>query len=159
MSDLQKTRLSATVGGKEISIQTGTLAKQAGGSCTVHLGGTVMLSSATVAKNPKDVSFIPLTVEYRERTYAAGKIPGGFFKREARPREKETLYARFTDRPIRPLFPDGWNRETMIYNLLVSHDGANDAGPLSIVGASMSLLLSDAPIDTAVAGVRIGRVA
>ena len=159
MEELQNTRLSATIGGKDIFIQTGTLAKQAGGSCTVHIGGTVLLCTATVAKNPKDVSFIPLTVEYRERTYAAGKIPGGFFKREARARDKETLYARCTDRPIRPMFPDGWNRETMIYNLLVSMDGQNDAGPLSIMGASMALLLSDAPIKDAVAGVRIGRVA
>ncbi|MBI3296893.1 MAG: polyribonucleotide nucleotidyltransferase [Elusimicrobia bacterium] len=157
MDQLQNIRQSVTIGGKEISIQTGTLAKQAGGSCTIHIGGTVLLSTATVAKNAKDVSFIPLTVEYRERTYAAGKIPGGFFKREARARDKETLYARCTDRPIRPMFPDGWNRETMIYNLLVSMDGKNDAGPLSIVGASMSLLLSDAPIKDAIAGVRIGR--
>ncbi|TBR23444.1 polyribonucleotide nucleotidyltransferase [bacterium] len=159
MDQLQNIRRSVTIDGKEISIQTGTLAKQAGGSCTVHLGGTVVLSTATVAKNAKEVNFIPLTVEYRERTYAAGKIPGGFFKREARARDKETIYARCTDRPIRPMFPDGWNRETMIYNLLVSHDLQNDAGPLSITGASMSLLLSEAPIKDAISGVRIGRVA
>ena len=159
MSQIQNIRRSATIGGKEVSIETGTLAKQAGGSCTMHLGGTVVLCTATVAKNPKDVSFIPLTVEYRERTYAAGKIPGGFFKREARARDKETLYARCTDRPIRPMFPAGWNRETMIYNMLISHDVQNDAGPLSITGASMALLLSDAPIKDAISGVRIGRVA
>ncbi|HBL18799.1 MAG: polyribonucleotide nucleotidyltransferase [Elusimicrobia bacterium GWA2_69_24] len=157
-NSLQKICLSETIGGKEICLQTGTLAKQAGGAVTVHLGGTVLLVTATAAENTKPVSFIPLTVEYRERTYAAGKIPGGFFKREARPRDKETLNARMTDRPIRPLFPKGWNHETMVYSLLVSMDGKNDAGPLSMTGSSASLLLSDAPFTTPVAGVRIGRV-
>jgi polyribonucleotide nucleotidyltransferase len=154
---LQQICLSETIGGKEVSIQTGTLAKQAGGSVTTHLGGTVLLSTATVDKKPKEVSFTPMTVEYRERTYAAGKIPGGFFKREGRPRDKETLSARAADRPIRPLLK-GLNRETMIYSLLVSMDGQNDASPLSITGASAALLLSDAPFKEPVSGVRIGRV-
>jgi len=156
---IQKICLSTTVGGKEISIQTGTLAKQAGGSVTTHLGGTVLLTTSTCASYPKNLPFMPLTVEYRERTYAAGKIPGGFFKREARPRDKEVLNARMTDRPIRPLFPKGWRNETMIYSLLLSMDGQNDAGPLSMTGASASLLLSNAPFNDAVAGVRIGRFA
>ncbi|HVE13458.1 MAG TPA: polyribonucleotide nucleotidyltransferase [Elusimicrobiota bacterium] len=158
MNKIQKISLSETVGGKDISIQTGTLAKQAGGSVTIHLGDTVVLTTATVAKNPKPVNFIPLTVEYRERTYAAGKIPGGFFKRENRPRDKEVLNARMTDRPIRPLFPDGWNRETMVYSLIVSMDGQNDAGPLSITAGSCALMLSEAPFAGPVAGVRVGRL-
>ncbi|MEK9145656.1 MAG: polyribonucleotide nucleotidyltransferase, partial [Elusimicrobiota bacterium] len=157
MSDpIQKIRLSETIGGKEVSIQTGTLAKQAGGAVTTHLGGTVILTTATVAENAKLISFVPLTVEYRERTYAAGKIPGGFFKRETRPRDKETLYARMTDRPIRPCFPKGWNHETMVYTLVISSDCKNDAGPLSITGGSAALLLSDAPFTEPVSGVRIG---
>ncbi|MEK7746706.1 MAG: polyribonucleotide nucleotidyltransferase [Elusimicrobiota bacterium] len=157
MSDpIQKIRLSETIGGKEVSLQTGTLAKQAGGAVTTHLGGTVILTTATVAENAKLISFVPLTVEYRERTYAAGKIPGGFFKRETRPRDKETLYARMTDRPIRPCFPKGWNHETMVYTLVISSDCKNDAGPLSITGGSAALLLSDAPFTEPVSGVRIG---
>ncbi|MFH1724106.1 MAG: polyribonucleotide nucleotidyltransferase, partial [Elusimicrobiota bacterium] len=154
---LQNISLSETIGGREISIQTGTLAKQAGGAVTIHLGGTVLLTTATTADKQRPVSFLPLTVEYRERTYAAGKIPGGFFKREARPRDKEVLNARMTDRPIRPLFPKSWRNETMIYSLLIAMDGKNDAGPLSITGGSASLLLSNAPFTEPVAGVRIGR--
>src|SRR6267378_255658 len=105
MSDFsQKINLQETVGGKTISIQTGTIAKQAGGSVTTHLGDTIVLSAATASQSPKDISFMPLTSDYRERTYAAGRIPGGFFKRESRPREKEILSSRLVDRPIRPLF-------------------------------------------------------
>ncbi|MFA6093254.1 MAG: polyribonucleotide nucleotidyltransferase [Elusimicrobiota bacterium] len=155
MSKLQAISLSETIGGKTISIQTGTLAKQASGSVTVHLGDSVILTTATSAPTPKAVNFIPLTVEYRERTYAAGKIPGGFFKRESRPRDKETIYARMTDRPIRPLLPDGWNYETMLYTLVVSSDKKNDPGPLSILGGSAALMLSDVPFGGPVAGVRV----
>jgi polyribonucleotide nucleotidyltransferase len=153
----QKVCLSETVGGKEISIDTGSIAKQAGGAVTTKLGGTVLLTTATCSSYDKPFNFIPMTVEYRERTYAAGKIPGGFFKREARPRDKETLYARMTDRPIRPLLPKSWRRDTMIYSLLISMDGKNDGGPLSMTGASCALLLSDLPFTEAVAGVRIAR--
>src|ERR1051325_11264827 len=109
MSNLQKIGLQETVGGKTLSLQTGTLAKQAGGAVTIHLGDTIVFAAATVAPNPKDVSFVPLTSHYRERAYAAGRVPGGFFKREMRPRDKETLTSRLVDRPIRPLFPEGWN--------------------------------------------------
>ncbi|MBI5244458.1 MAG: polyribonucleotide nucleotidyltransferase [Elusimicrobia bacterium] len=158
MSKIQAICLSETIGGKEISIQTGTLAKQAGGAVTVHIGGSVILTTATVAPTPKVVNFVPLTIEYRERTYAAGKIPGGFFKREARPRDKETLYARLTDRPIRPLFPEGWNHETMVYTLVVSSDTKNDPGPLSILAGSAALMLSDAPFAGPVAGVRVALI-
>ncbi|MEE8424865.1 MAG: polyribonucleotide nucleotidyltransferase, partial [Elusimicrobiota bacterium] len=155
---LQKISLSETIGGKEITLETGTLAKQAGGSVTIRLGDTMLLTTATCASKPKGLPFIPMTVEYRERTYAAGKIPGGFFKREARPRDKEVLNARMTDRQIRPLLPKGWRHETMIYSLLISMDGKNDAGPLSMAGGSCAALLSNIPFTEAVSGVRIGRV-
>ncbi|MBI3549845.1 MAG: polyribonucleotide nucleotidyltransferase [Elusimicrobia bacterium] len=158
MEQLQKISLQETVGGKNIVIQTGTLAKQAGGAVTVHIDDSCVLTSATCAKDPKVISFIPLTVEYRERTYAAGKIPGGFFKREGRPREKEILSARLTDRPIRPLFPEGWNHETMVNTIVLSADGKNDTDVLAIIGGSASLMLSDAPWAGPIAAVRIGRL-
>src|SRR3989338_2279875 len=119
---LQKIALQETVGGKTVSLQTGTLAKQAGGSVTTHLGETGILTAATASWTPKDVDFIPLTSDYRERTYAAGRIPGGFFKRENRPREKEILSSRLVDRPIRPLFSSGWNYETMVQTVVISSD-------------------------------------
>ncbi|MFA6318367.1 MAG: polyribonucleotide nucleotidyltransferase, partial [Elusimicrobiota bacterium] len=155
---IQKIDLSETIGEKTISIQTGTLAKQAGGSVTVHLGGTAVLSAATAQKNPKDVSFMPLTSEYRERTYAAGRIPGGFFKRESRPREKETLSSRLIDRPIRPLFPEGWNFETMVHTIVISIDGQNDSDVLAITGASAALMLSDIPWNGPVSAVRVALI-
>ena len=112
--------VTLTVGSREITFETGKLAKQADGSVIVRCGDTMVLVTACHAASPREgIDFLPLTVDYREYAYASGRIPGGFFKRENRPREKETLYSRFTDRPIRPLFPDGWNRETMIYNLLI----------------------------------------
>src|SRR4029077_4231384 len=133
---IQKISLQETVGGKTISIQTGTIAKQAGGSVTTHLGETVTLSAATANPQPKEVSFVPLTSDYRERTYAAGRIPGGFFKREARPRDKETLTSRLIDRPIRPLFPEVWRFETMVQTIVMSSDLQNDPDVLAITGAS-----------------------
>lgn len=158
MSDpIQKVSVSETIGEKTITFQTGTLAKQAGGSVTTHIGETVTLTAATANIKPKEISFVPLTSDYRERTYAAGKIPGGFFKREARPREKETLTARLIDRPIRPLFPEGWNFETMIANLVVSSDLQNDPDMLALNGASAALMLSDIPWNGPVAAVRIIR--
>ncbi|MDE2490184.1 MAG: polyribonucleotide nucleotidyltransferase, partial [Elusimicrobia bacterium] len=158
MSNLQKIGLQETVGGKTLSLETGTLGKQAGGSVTIHLGDTIVFSAATVAKNPKDVSFVPLTSDYRERAYAGGRIPGGFFKREMRPRDKETLTSRLVDRPIRPLFPDGWNHETSIQSIAVSCDMQNDPDVLAITAASAALMLSDAPFNGPVGGVRICRV-
>src|SRR4029077_800398 len=155
---IQKISLQETVGGKTISIETGTIAKQAGGSVTTHLGETITLSAATANEQPKDISFMPLTSDSRERTYAAGRIPGGFFKREARPRDKETLTSRLIDRPIRPLFPEGWNYETMVQTLVLSTDLQNDSDVVAINGASCALLLSDIPWNGPVAAVRIGRV-
>ncbi len=158
MDQLQKIGLQETVGGKSLSIQTGTLAKQAGGAVTVHLGDTIVFSAATVAENAKEVSFVPLTSDYRERAYAAGRVPGGFFKREMRPRDKETLTSRLVDRPIPPLFPEGWNHETSIQSIVVSCDMQNDPDVLAITGASAALMLSDAPFNGPVGGVRICRV-
>jgi len=158
MANTQKIGLQETVGGKVISLQTGTLAKQAGGSVTVHLGDSIVFSAATVAANPKEVHFVPLTSDYRERAYAAGRVPGGFFKREMRPRDKETLTSRLIDRPIRPLFPEGWNHETSIQSIVVSCDLVNDTDVLAINSASAALMLSDAPFNGPVGGVRICRV-
>ena len=155
---IQKISLQETVGGKTISLQTGTIAKQAGGSVTAHLGDTVTLTAATAAWTAKDVDFVTLTSEYRERTYAAGRIPGGFFKRETRPRDKETLSARMIDRPIRPLFPKSWRFETMVHTLVLSTDLQNDSDVLAINGASTALLLSDVPWNGPVAAVRIARI-
>src|SRR3989338_4902283 len=155
---LQKIALQETVGGKTVSLQTGTLAKQAGGSVTTHLGETVILTAATASWTPKDVDFIPLTSDYRERTYAAGRIPGGFFKRENRPREKEILSSRLVDRPIRPLFSSGWNYETMVQTVVISSDLENDADVLAITGASAALMLSDIPWNGPVSAVRICRI-
>ncbi|MBI2387724.1 MAG: polyribonucleotide nucleotidyltransferase [Elusimicrobia bacterium] len=158
MSFNQKISLQETVGGKTITLQTGTLAKQAGGAVTVHLDGTIVFCASTVQKNPKDVMFVPLTSDYRERAYATGRVPGGFFKREMRPRDKETLTSRLIDRPIRPLFPEGWNHETSVQSIVVSCDLQNDPDVLGITGASASLMLSDAPWNGPVGGLRICRV-
>ena len=157
MDTIQKISLQETVGGKTLCLQTGTIAKQAGGSVTVHLGETVVLSAATASWTPKDADFVPLTSDYRERTYAAGRIPGGFFKRENRPREKEILSSRLIDRPIRPLFPTGWNFETMVQSIVVSSDSENDADVVAINGASTALVLSDIPWNGPVGAVRIVR--
>ena len=154
----QKISLQETVGGKTITLQTGTLAKQAGGAVTVHLDETIVFCAATVQKNPKDVMFVPLTSDYRERAYATGRVPGGFFKREMRPRDKETLTSRLIDRPIRPLFPEGWNFETSVQSIVVQCDLKNDPDVLGITGASCALMLSDAPWAGPVGGLRICRV-
>jgi polyribonucleotide nucleotidyltransferase len=138
-------------------IETGTLAKQADGAVTVRYGDTVILVTAVASKTPREgVDFLPLTVDYRENTYAAGKIPGGFFRREGRPNEKEVLTSRCIDRPLRPLFPDGWSYETQVIGLLLSSDQANDSDVLAITGASFALGLSDIPFPLAIAAVRIG---
>ncbi|MFI5351241.1 MAG: polyribonucleotide nucleotidyltransferase, partial [Elusimicrobiota bacterium] len=146
------------MGGKGITIGTGTLAKQAGGAVTIQLGDTIVFSAATCAENAKEVHFVPLTSDYRERAYATGRVPGGFFKREMRPRDKETLTSRLVDRPIRPLFPEGWNHETSIQSIVISCDLVNDPDVLAITGASAALMLSDAPFNGPVGGVRICRV-
>jgi len=148
-----------SIGGRTISIETGRLAKQADGSVLVRSGDTIVLVSACAASNPREgIDFLPLTVDYREYTYASGRIPGGFFKREGKPSEKEVLTSRLIDRPIRPLFPQGWRNETQIIALLLSADGQNDSDVLAITGASAALALSGIPFTRTLAGVRIGFV-
>lgn len=145
--------------GRKISIESGYLAKQAGGAVIVRIGDSMVLVSATMAKaEKKGIDFFPLTVEYREKAYAGGKIPGGFFKREARPSDTEVLVCRLIDRPIRPLFPDGFKNETQITCYVLSHDMENPTDVISIMGASAALLISDIPYDIPIAGVRVGRV-
>jgi len=147
------------LGGKEVTITTGKWAKLAGGSAVVQLGGTVVLVASSAAKSAKPgLDFVPLTCDYRERTYAAGKIPGGFFKREGRPTEKETLSSRQMDRPIRPLMNKQWTFETQVMATVVSSDQEHDADVLALIGGSASLVLSDIPFPEPVAGVRVGRV-
>jgi polyribonucleotide nucleotidyltransferase len=152
--------LTLDFGGRPYSIQTGKVAKQAAGAVWVQYGETVVLVTVVAAKMPPpdDRDFFPLTVDYREKTYAAGKIPGGFFKREGRPTEKEILSSRLTDRPLRPLFPKGFRNEVQIQAIVLSSDQQNDSDILSLTGASAAVMLSDVPFNGPVSGVRIGRV-
>lgn len=146
--------------GKEtLTLETGRLAKQADGSVTVQYGGTVVLVSVCMSREVKEgVDFFPLIVEYQEKTYAAGKIPGGFFKREGRPSENEILTSRLIDRPIRPLFPKGILNEVQIMAIVLSSDGENEPDILSVIGASSALMISDIPFNGPVAACRVGRV-
>ena len=146
-------------GGRKLILETGHLAKQASGSCVVTYGETMLLVAATSSKgNEEDRGFFPLSVEYREKYYASGKIPGGFFKREARPTEKEILSSRLTDRPLRPLFADGFNNETRLDINVISYDEVNEPDVFAALGASFALSLSDIPFNGPIASVRVGRV-
>jgi len=147
------------IGSEDLIIQTGKLAKQADGSVTVQYGGTVVLVTVVASKEPKKgVDFLPLTVEYQEKTYAAGRIPGGFFKREGRPSEKEILSSRLIDRPIRPLFPEGFTNEIQIISYVLSYDGKNDSDVLAMIGASTVLSISQIPFMGPIGSVRVARV-
>src|SRR6186713_1301848 len=148
-----------SVGQQTLSIETGRLAKQADGAVIVRSGDTMVLVTACAAASPREgIDFLPLTVDYREYAYASGRIPGGFFKRESKPSEKEVLTSRLIDRPIRPLFPSGWYYETQIVALLISADTENDSDVLAITGASAALSLSSVPFQKTIAGVRVGLV-
>src|SRR5438874_5503397 len=148
-----------TIGDNTLRLETGKLAKQAGGSVFVRYGDSVVLVTACRSSNAREgIDFLPLTVDYREYTYASGRIPGGFFKREGKPAEKEVLTSRVIDRPIRPLFPSGWRYETQIIALVLSADGENDTDVLALTGASAALALSEIPFEKTIAGVRIGLV-
>src|SRR3954465_6957126 len=149
-------RVSVQIGREEISFETGKLARQAGGAVVVTQGDTVVLATAT-AGNIRDVDFLPLTVDVEERMYAAGKIPGSFFKREGRAGEKGTLTARMIDRPIRPLFPKGWRRETQLVAIPMSIDHIHPYDILAMNGASAALQISDIPVPTPVGAVRVGQ--
>jgi polyribonucleotide nucleotidyltransferase len=143
--------------GKKITLETGKIAKQANGSVVVRSGDSVVLVTACASESPKvGANFFPLTVDYREYTYAAGKFPGGFIKREGRPSEKEVLTSRLIDRPIRPLFPEGFSNESQVIALVLSADPQNDPAPLAIVGAGAALAISDIPFHHVLAGVRVG---
>jgi polyribonucleotide nucleotidyltransferase len=148
-----------SIGGKTLLIETGKLAKQAGGAVTVRSGDSVVLVTACRAASAREgIDFLPLTVDYREYTYASGRIPGGFFKREGKPAEKEVLTSRVIDRPVRPLFPSGWRFETQIIALVLSADSENDTDVLAITGASAALAISEIPFQKTIAGVRVGMV-
>ncbi|KDA54551.1 hypothetical protein EG19_10315 [Thermoanaerobaculum aquaticum] len=150
---------SVTLEGRSLQLEVGKVAKQADGACLVRYGETVVLVTACFAKEPRvGVDFLPLTVDYREYTYAGGRIPGGWFKREGRPTEKEILTARLIDRPLRPLFPEGYRQETQIIGTVLSADGANDPDVLAINAASAALMVSDCPFNTPVGAVRVGLV-
>src|SRR5512146_3232746 len=157
MSMFDVTRVSADVGDSQISFETGKLAKQAGGAAVVEAGDTLVLCTATVG-NLRDVDFLPLTVDVEERMYAAGKIPGSFFRREGRSGEKATLTARMIDRPIRPLFPEGWHYETQLVALTLSVDHVHPYDILAMNGASAALMISEVPLPQPVGAVRIGKV-
>ena len=145
--------------GRPLSIETGRMAKQADGAAVVSYGETVVLVTVVASSSPREgTDFFPLTVDYQERTYAAGKIPGGFFKREGRPPEREILTSRLVDRALRPLFPDGFFCETQVVASVLSVDRENDADTIAMIGASAALQVSDIPFRGPIAGVRIGRL-
>lgn len=153
------TSVSVDIGGKTLTIETGLLAKQAAGAVTARIGDTVLFSAVTCTREPREgIDYFPLQVEYREKFYAAGRFPGGFFKREARPSEKEILTSRLTDRPLRPLFPKGYRNDVQVNNMLLSTDRENDSDMLSIVAASAALHISEIPFKGPIGGVRVGRV-
>ena len=151
--------VSVSIGGQELSIETGRMAKQADGAAVVRYGDTVVLVTACAKNEPREgIDFFPLTCDYREYTYAAGKIPGGFFKREGRPTEKEILTSRLIDRPIRPLFPENFSCETQVIALVLSAEPERNPDVLAIVGASAALYTSNIPFDQPIAAVRVGLI-
>jgi polyribonucleotide nucleotidyltransferase len=152
-------KMSVDVGGRTLSIETGKLAKQANGAVAIQYGETVVLVTVVCSEEErKNIDFIPLTVNYQEMTFAAGRIPGGFIKREGRPSDRETLISRLIDRPVRPLFPKGFKRETQIIATVLSADQENDPAILGMIGASAALVTSDIPFKGPIGGVRVGRV-
>ena len=151
-------RIERQFAGRTLSVEFGRMARLAQGSCLVQYGDTVVLVAATVQDHPSHLPFFPLTIEFQEKSYAAGKIPGGFFKREGRPSENAILSARLTDRPIRPLFPAGFQNETQVACFVLSTDQENAADVLAMLGASVALNMSKIPFNTLVASVRVGRI-
>ncbi len=148
------------IGGRKLSIEAGRMARQANGSVVIRYGDTMVLVTATASREERDdVDFFPLSVEYQEKTYAAGKIPGGFFKREGRPTEKAILSARLIDRPIRPLFPENYRNDTQIVAYVISSDQENNGDILGTIGASVALSLSNIPFDGPIASIRVGKIA
>jgi polyribonucleotide nucleotidyltransferase len=151
-------QVTVEVGGRTLTLETGKIAKQANGAVLARYGDTVVLVTACMDSKPNDRDFLPLTVDYREYTYSAGKIPGGFFKREGRPSEREILTSRMIDRPLRPLFPEAWRNETQIVAMVLSADSENDPDMIGITAASAAAFISDLPFTEPVAAVRVGLV-
>ncbi len=151
-------RVSVEVGGRKLTFETGKMARQAHGAVVARYGDTVVLSTACMDNKATDKDFLPLTVDYREYTYSAGKIPGGFFKREGRPSEREILTSRLTDRPLRPLFPEGYSTETQIVSMVLSADSENDPDVIGLTAASAALFISKIPFETPIAAVRVGLI-
>jgi polyribonucleotide nucleotidyltransferase len=149
-------QVTVEVGGRPLILETGKVAKQANGAIMARYGDTIVLTTACMATTKNDRDFLPLTVDYRENTYSAGKIPGGFFKREGRPSEKEVLTSRLIDRPMRPLFPDSWRNETQIVSMVLSADSDNDPDVIAVTGASAACYCSDLPFEKPIAAVRVG---
>ena len=149
-------QVTVEVGGRALILETGKIAKQANGAIVARYGDTVVLTTACMAPTANDRDFLPLTVDYRENTYSAGKIPGGFFKREGRPSEKEILTSRLIDRPMRPLFPESWRNETQIVSMVLSADSDNDPDVIAVTGASAACYCSDLPFEKPIAAVRVG---
>src|SRR3974390_1190413 len=144
-------------GGRKLTLETGRMARQADGAVLATYGETAVLATAVAAKTPREgVDFLPLTGDYQEKFYAAGRIPGGYFKREGRPTEKETLVSRLIDRPVRPLFADGWRCETQVIVTTLSHDLENDPDILAMVASSAALTLSGAPFMGPIGAARVG---
>ena len=155
----QAHRFTTTVGGREVIIESGKLAGQAGGSATIQVGDAVIFCAATMSSNPREgLDFFPLTVDYEERMYAGGRIPGSFFRREGRPGSDAILVARLTDRPIRPLFPENMRNDVQVTLYSFSADMENPLDILAINAASIALTISDIPWDGPVGAVRIGRI-
>src|SRR5690625_3714592 len=157
MTDEKKV-FSTEINGKPFTVEIGELAKQANGACMVHYGDTAVLATATASKEPKDLPFFPLTVNYEERLYAVGKIPGGFIKREGRPSDKAILSSRLIDRPIRPLFPEGFRNEVQIISTVMSVDQDCSSEIAAMIGSSIALSISDIPFNGPIAGINVGRV-
>src|SRR5512143_448410 len=150
-------RVELDWGGRKLVLETGRVARQADGAVLATYGETTVLASAVAAKEPREgVDFLPLTVDYQEKFYAAGRIPGGYFKREGRPTEKETLVSRLIDRPVRPLFAAGWRNETQVIVTTLSHDLENDPDVLAMIAASAALTLSGAPFMGPIGAARVG---
>ncbi len=148
--------VSVEIGGRTLALETGKIAKQANGAVVARYGDTVVLATACMENKPNERDFLPLTVDYREYTYSAGKIPGGFFKREGRPSEREILTSRLIDRPLRPLFPESWRNETQVVGMVLSADSENDPDVIAVTAASAAVYCSDLPFSKPIAAVRVG---
>src|SRR5699024_4113253 len=149
---------STKIAGEDFIVEVGEMAKQANGAAMIHYGDTAVLSTATASKEPSSLPFFPLTVNYEERLYAVGKIPGGFIKREGRPSEKATLTSRLIDRPIRPLFPDGFRNEVQVISTVMSVDQDRSPEIAAMIGSSVALSISDIPFEEPIAGVHVGLI-